>query len=193
MALSSRSLATIEQFKSYLDISDNDKDSLLETFVESASSTMIEYLGYDPHSQTYTDEVYTGDGTTRLYLRAIPITALTAVKQEDTAVDAATLAAMVIHDSYIEGKTYCFYTGYPDNYKITYVAGYSPTTAVGANVLAVMAIICCKIGALLYKEHGRTGILGVTAQSFDVGSKTYYETDLQNILRDLDSYVRSSV
>jgi len=174
-----------------LDISDNDKDSLLESFIEAASSMMIEYLGYDPHSQTYTDEQYTGDGTTRLYLRAIPITTLTSIKEEDVAVAAATITAMILKDTYIEGKTYIFNTGYPENYKITYVAGYATTTAAGANALGLMAIICCKAATIMYKEHGKTGLLGVSAQSFESGSKSFYETDIYKIFIDLAPYVRS--
>ena len=199
MSLSSRTLCTLEELKQYLGLSDNDKDMLLEKLIESSSNIIINYVGYDPHKRTYTDKLYSGDGTNRMYLVDIPIISVSAIKQEDVAMSAGDLSNIKIHDSYLEGRSYIWVHSYDDNYKLTYIAGYDPDSADAdkaadaKSVLAMFSWVAMRIAGLMYKETGPQGMLGVSSQSFDISSRTFYETQLTNYLHELDNYVRAPV
>jgi hypothetical protein len=199
MSLSSRSLCTLEELKQYLGISDVDKDMLLEKLVESASNIIINYVGYDPHKRTYTDKLYSGDGTNRLYLRDVPVVSVSVIKQEDVAMSAGDLANIKVHDTYLEGRSYIWVHSYDDNYKLTYIAGYdidnaNPDVAADAkSTLALFAWVNMRIAGLMYKESGPQGILGISSQSFDISARSFYDTQLTNYLAELDNYVRAPV
>jgi hypothetical protein len=199
MSLSSRALCTLEELKQFLGISDVDKDMLLEKLVESSSNIIENYVGYDPHYRTYTDRIYTGEGTTRMWLKDVPVITLTAVKLEGTAISAEELAKIILHDNYLEGQYYVFVRTWDDNYKLTYTAGYNPDdadpdrAADSKSTLALFAWVAMRIAGLMYKETGPQGILGVSSQSFDISARSFYDTQLTNYLHELDNYMRLPV
>jgi hypothetical protein len=176
--------------RGYIGIEDDHKDDLLEDLVEEASQRIIEYLGYDPHSQTYTDEKYDGDGSHELVTYARPVTSVVAVKLWDgsayTAIDSSDLAQMQVRNWYIDGVDYCFGTG-RSNYAVTYVAGYGDT-----EIAKRFRVACMKIAAMLEKESGKKGILGMQSQSFGDGSRSAYEDVIAKALDDLTPYRRLS-
>lgn len=188
MPLSSDALCSVVDLRGYIGLDDDHKDDLLEDFIEEASQRIIGRLGYDPHSQTYTDEVYDGDGTHELVTRARPITTLTAVKLWDgdayTAIDSDDLAQMQTRDWYIDGVDYVFAKG-RSNFALTYVAGYGDT-----EIAKRFRLHCMKIGALLEKESGKRGTLGMSTQAFGDGSRTTYEDGIEKVLDDLQPYRR---
>lgn len=185
--LSASALCTLEQSKEYLDVSDNDKDELLELTIEAASRIIREYVGYNPISSIYTDELYSGGSATRLNLKAIPITTLTDVKESDTSVGATQIAAFNLMDKYIEDENYVFARGL-HNYKISYTAGYDREEDEGLSALSVFALTTCRIAGLFYKEHGKTGILATTSLSFDTGARTFFDFTLDKYLAELDIF-----
>lgn len=189
MALSAQAFCTIRDLRDYVGVSDDHKDGLLESFIEDASHRIVNYLGYNPKSDTYS-ELYSGDGTYELVTRARPITSLVSVSLWDgdtyTAIDSSDVTQMQLRDWYIDGVDYKFEKG-SSNYRVSYVAGYSDTEC---NHRFRMA--CMRIAAILEKEAGKKGTLGVSSQTFGDGSRTMYEDVTQRVLDELHPYRRLS-
>lgn len=173
-----------------MDISDNDKDELIELIIQASSHIITEYIGYDPYSQTYTDQLYDGTGKTKFYLKAIPITTLTDVKMGGVSVGATQIAAFNLLEDHIQDSDYYLFDKGFNNYTLTYIAGWDPETDAGKSALSVLALTCIRIGGLFYKEHGKTGILATTSLSFDVGSRTFFDFTLDKYLTEVDSFRR---
>ena len=181
MALRSNALCTVNQVKDYADIKDEHKNDALELYINAASYMIDEYLGYDPETQTYTEEVYDGNGTKFLTLKARPITTLSAVVEDG---DTVTITDFVKRDWYIDGDDYVFVKG-NSNYKITYVAGYA-STAMPPSI----TLTCVKIASVMCKEDGRTGSLGTSSISHGDGSRSFLEQTYDSILESLSSFRR---
>ena len=181
MALRSNALCTVDQVKSYAGIEDNHKNESIELYINAASYMIDEYLGYDPETQTYTDQYYDGNGTKFLTLKARPITTLTTVLEDG---DTVTITDFVKRDWYIDGDDYVFVRG-NSNYKITYIAGYASTAMPPSITLA-----CVKIAAVMLKEDGRTGSLGTSSISHGDGSRTFLEQTYDSIFESISPYRR---
>lgn len=189
--LSAKALCSLGQLKWYLNILDDHKDEILADFIEDASQRIIESIGYDPRTQTYTDEVYDGPGDYQIVTRARPVTAITTIKEWDgdtwTAIDATDVAQMVDRDWYIDGHDYKFVSG-RSVYKVTYTAGLGDTVCERA-----FAVPCMKIAAWLDREAGVGGMLGISSMSTEGGgSRTIMEDAIGSILLDLSPYRRLS-
>ena len=178
MALRSNALCSIAQVKSYMGIDSSvpEKDLSIELYVNSASDIVDKYLGYDPKTQTYTQELHSGTGTKFLVTNARPITTITTILEDGTAV---TITNFINASWYIDGYDYTFVRGH-NNYKVTYVAGYAASAMPPSITLAAV-----KIAATMMKEDGRTGSLGTSSISHGDGSRTFldptYETTLETI------------
>lgn len=189
MALSSQAFCTVEELKTYLGIGDTHRSTFLEYAIEDASRRIVDYLGYNPQSDTYS-ELYSGDGTYELVTRARPITSLVSVSLWDgdtyTAIDSSDVTQMQLRDWYIDGVDYKFKKG-SSNYRVSYVAGYSDTECDHRFRMA-----CMRIAAIIEKESGKKGYLGVQSQSFGDGSRTMYEDVTVRVLDELQPYRRLS-
>ena len=181
MSLKSNALCTVAQVKSYAGIEDTHKDDSIELYIDAASAMIDEYLGYDPETQTYTDQYYDGNGTKFLTTRARPITSLTTVLEDG---DTVTITDFVTRDWYIDGDDYIFVRG-NSNYKITYVAGYA-----AADMPSAITLACVKIAVVMTKEDGRTGSLGTSSISHGDGSRTFMESTYESILETISTYRR---
>ena len=181
MSLRSNALCTVDHVKSFLGVEDDRKNESIELYVNAASDIIEEYLGYDANTQTYTEQVYDGNGTRLLITRARPITAITTLLCEGDTVDTDDF---INREWYIDGDDYVFVTG-NSNYKLTYTAGYSSSTMPAAIKLA-----CVKLAAVMAKEDGRTGSLGTSSISHGDGSRTFFETTYDTILNTIYSYKR---
>jgi len=190
MALSDDALCSIMDLRGYLGIEDDHKDDLLEDLIEDASRRIIDSIGYDPHGDTYSNQLYSGDGSHEMVVRDRPITSLVSVKLWDgsafTAIDSDDLAQMQLRDWYIDGVDYLFERG-RSTYQLTYVAGYGDT-----EIAKRFRVSCMKIAAMLEKESGKKGILGMQSQSFGDGSRSAYEDVIAKALDDLTPYRRLS-
>src|ERR1043166_3352114 len=60
------------------------QDALLNQLIPYATAGIIQYLGRDPRSQTYTADVYSGNGQRLLELRQRPVTAVSRVNIDPT-------------------------------------------------------------------------------------------------------------
>lgn len=188
MSLTAHALCTLDELKTYLGVGDTHKDSLLEPLIEDASRRIIDYIGYDPHSDTYTDELYSGDGTHELVTKARPITSIVAVKEwdGDTYDDIETddFNDMQNRTWYIDGVDFTFAKG-ASNYKVSYVAGWGDT-----DCDARFRLSCMRIAGWLAKESGKAGVLGIASQSQGEGSRTTYQDVMSDALGDLTVYRR---
>ena len=181
MALQSNALCTADQVKDYAGIEDTHKNDAVELYINAASDLIDEYLGYSPVSDTYSDEVYDGNGTKFLTTRSRPISSLTSVECEGDTVD---ITDFVNRSWYIDGYDYVFIRG-NSNYTVSYVAGYSAD-----DMPAAITLACVKIAALMIKEDGRTGSLGTSSISHGDGSRTFLEPGYDSILDTLSTYRR---
>lgn len=71
-------LTTLEYVKTAIGVSTSDKDAMLSLYLDAASEEIKRYLGLNIEQGTYT-EYHTGNLTTRLALRQIPVTTLSGV------------------------------------------------------------------------------------------------------------------
>jgi hypothetical protein len=80
MALDPGVWVTLADLKEHLDIdvSDTTKDSLLTNKLNSAWKNIVNYLGQDLTSQTYTED-YDGDGSNTVLLNQFPVISITSV------------------------------------------------------------------------------------------------------------------
>jgi len=189
VSLSSNALTTLAKLQQYLDYGDTGDTgtaSLWEDFIEDASDRVRSYLGYDPFGDTESDELYDGNGMTRLPIRKRPITALSGIKLDDTSIDVSTFE---IRDWYIDGLTYRFIEG-NSNYKVSYTHGYGDT--LGAIPYAIQ-LAALKLAALDVLESGKKGYLGISSvTSSGGGSKTYVDKDADKVLEKIEVYRRET-
>lgn len=188
MSLSAEAFCTLAELKDYIGIGDTHRSGFLEEAIEDASRRIIERLGYNPHSDTYSDELYSGDGSHELVVRHRPITSLTDVELWDgdtyADIDSTDLAQMQLRDWYVDGVDYVFEQG-RSNYSVSYVAGWSDTECDKR-----FRLTCMRIAGVLQKESGKAGHLGMASQSFGDGSRTTYEDAIDGFLEDLQPYRR---
>jgi hypothetical protein len=100
------------------------------TLINIASDRIKSYIGFDLVQTTYTDEVYSGNGRFKLFLRKYPIITVTAVKVWDTYNNVLD-ETLTVNEDYMlflsEGYLFMrggWYKGV-SNFKITYSAGYA--------------------------------------------------------------------
>lgn len=131
------SLVTLANYKAYLKIGDTSQDTNLTVLQSAVEKRIKNFLNRDLESATYTDEYYTGKGTNKMVLRQYPITSVTTIKRYDGISGSSevwtTLVALTDYDRLVLDTEACyinldngqFESGVDNNYKITYVAGYS--------------------------------------------------------------------
>ncbi|MHA1661873.1 MAG: hypothetical protein ACTSWQ_00935 [Candidatus Thorarchaeota archaeon] len=174
MSLAINSLCSIPEFRSFVSLKDDRQDVELESYIEGASDSIRQYVGFDPVSATYTEEKLSGDGTDYLMLKHRPITAVTEIQVEDEAID--------ITDLKYSGSALYLPGAFPlgfANIKVSYTAGYS-------DLPALFKTTALRISAFLYKE--RDGRIGISSVSDDGGSRTVYEKTVLNYLEELHPY-----
>lgn len=71
-------LTTLEYVKTAIGVSTSDKDAMLSLYLDAASEEIKRYLGLNIEQAVYT-EYYSGNNTTRLALRNIPVSTLTSI------------------------------------------------------------------------------------------------------------------
>lgn len=152
-------IVTVDEFKLYAKKISGDSalEDLYEVFVNSAEAVVTDFLGYDPTSQTYTNETHYGDGRSYVCLKARPISALSAFSVDGVAEDV--LDYTIDDDRIIRIDGTEFYPG--ATLSVSYTAGYS-------TVPDLIKQTVLRIAALLSVEAGEN--IGVTSQSFDGGN-----------------------
>lgn len=132
MATIDNALTTVARYKSFAEITGSSKDALISMLIIGVSGEVERWCKRKFKRQTYTNEVYDGTGTDKLYLKNSPIIAgqtLTLQKRTDDTfnqggwetVDSEEYfvdheaGRLVMVTQFIEGK---------QNYRVTYTAGY---------------------------------------------------------------------
>lgn len=185
---------------------DNELKLLLEAVTEYVHTTAC---GRVLESATYTDELYSGDGSNSLYLNEWPVTTLSAVKIWDgsaytaeTVGYFATIDGMRLHYPALGQEANATYGRFPlgvNNIKVTYTAGYATTNWDSAAITASFAVprgleyAVCKIAALWWqdrKDGGRLGLRSATKGSEGLITEMFVAGLPADIERQLAQYRR---
>lgn len=127
-------LTTVANFKTFIGDSSSTNDTVYGNIIDSVSAFVENYCNRTFDSTTYTNEVYDGTGTIYLRLKNYPITTFTRLQERarwDNTDDWETISSQNYYYDTNEGvitKTSNFSMG-KQNYRVTYVAGYSTIPA----------------------------------------------------------------
>ena len=87
MPLKNNALTTLAAVKSYLKITSDTDNSLLEDLINASSNAIERYCERTFKEQLFTDEEYDGNGLNGLYLRQYPVKSITSVTVEGTSLN----------------------------------------------------------------------------------------------------------
>lgn len=176
MTLGSTALCTLANLKARLGITDSSSDTLLETLINVASSSIVGYLGRKLHYEEDIEEYVPSYGTARLHVSRGPIWSIDSIAYEGSTI-AATSYEVRGRDRY-SGAIFSP-TGWPStamrrggtiaqdampgterlSHLVTYTAGYntpSQTPTVGVDALPVDISEACILAATaLYARIGQ--------------------------------------
>jgi len=102
--LNSNALTSIENFKDYINYSDDDKDPIFERLINSASDFLARYWNRTLPATTYTLERYDGGGE-KLFLRNFPVTAITQVSQGELGIIRIKYTSTTAYNAYVSVST----------------------------------------------------------------------------------------
>jgi len=205
-------LARLSLVKSLLNESGTSFDNDLKLVIESVSEFVESYCRRELESQTFSNEYYTGDGSHELWLDNYPVTSVTSVAiwdGDDSYDTESSDYYELIDDRYLyypklgeeDNATWAnWYSGIPNNIKVTYVAGYDTSdwdTAALTDSFGVPAdleMAVAKLAVLSFKDSRKDhALLGVSAKSYGVESITVdtFEKGIpDDVLNVLNSYRR---
>lgn len=154
-------------------------DTSPANYCTAAEEMIANYLGYSPESKSYTS-VVRADGGALLELEAWPITAITSITEDGTALEASAVE--------VEKRNYiCF----ADNsvfkkgakYTVTYTAGY-------ATVPEVIRQVALQIAALFWESAG--GNLAVSSTSYESsGTRVFNNFQADRFLKQIQNYKKA--
>lgn len=137
MAVDANALTSLVNVRAYLQFpaTDTSKDTLLENLINRASAAIESDCGREFKTRTQTETHYLDEATRRLMVKQFPITAITSITDDGTALTADELADCENRETYIkldterEGKV-----------DVVYTAGYAtiPADLEQACILLVM-------------------------------------------------------
>ena len=171
---------------------EEDKDPLLQQIINSANKGVESYCHRIFDEATLVDEEYDGTDSTILYLKRIPITAVSAVKY-----GYPTTIALVTVDSswygfgadyiYTDGRSGLIFELRPKYWKISFTGGYKQT-----QMPSDLILVTCELADLVYKDQ--QGRLGVTTRSMGGEVVESFIRQLSPMSQTLlDSYKRIAV
>jgi hypothetical protein len=174
VALSSAALVTLAQLKSFLGVSATNRDTPLELSIDAASAKIIKYLGYDPSTQTYSEEYHEGNGTDYLWTNARPITAVSAITVDDSSLSTDSFTART---NWIDLEGYC--PGIGSEVLVSYTAGYT-------TIPYDIQIACLQIAAHMERQQEATGLNGLSSRSTGDSSRSVQDGFVDEVLVSLD-------
>ena len=175
-------IITTAQYKAYAGITDSNSDTILGKFCDGVTSFINQYCNRNFLHQTY--DVYL-NGNDNYYLRNLqrPITEVTAITIDDTALDLTEEAADDNYYWWAEGKIY-YGGGFSEgikNVRLQYKAGYTtmPEDLIEAAYLIISA---------MWEKQGKTTALSEgTPSGF---SKSFTELEIPQLAKEiLDRYM----
>lgn len=142
ITLNSNAICTLETAQIYLANTSDAADDLYSLGINVISSMFDQYCGYQLISQTYTDYKLNGTGDWRLWLPALNVTALTAVKYRQSYTTYAELEATLYELDTQSKMCILGLEGYKwamgeRNYSATFIAGWTQAAMPGAIIRAL--------------------------------------------------------
>ena len=182
-------MITLTELKTYLNITDNSKDTFLQSCIDSSVNEIEDYLNRKLSPDTYV-EYLDGNNKSMIYLRNKPINSITSIECFDeydtyedlfTGSDTASNSVQIITDDNLIKllKGYFFYNGCK-NFKITYTAGYSTTPDDIKSVLLELASLKYYNSPL--SGHARLGKASDNINSATGESTTYKDPNWKTVL-----------
>ncbi len=189
--LRSNALTTVARLASFLGIatpaSGSTKETQLILQINALTSFVHNYLGYDPQSQTYTNEEMDSNGGESLLLGAFPVTAFTSLSVRSSAENEDDWDTVDSEDYHVDNDTGILYgsgrrrfLGGRKLYRATYTAGFvfdNTSTFLGDTDGADIELAAWMLGAEVYNRgKGGGGI-----QSESIGDyRVVYKSAMMN-------------
>ena len=157
-------------------------ETLLQSYCDSAEQIIEKYLGYSPELKTY-ETSERGIGSRYFALEAKPVTAVSAVSADGTAIDLTQIKI-------IKGLNYIAFDDESEflrgvKYSVSYTAGYE-------TVPSQIVTVGLQIASLLWESAG--GNLAVTSTSYgDMGGRTFQSFKPDRFLDQIAEYKLSKV
>lgn len=139
-------LTELADVKAFMGLTDTSQDAQITAAIPASTLMIKKYLGYDILTNTYTNEVYDGNGSNVLPLRSFPITAISTLYLTDISVTSPIASTTVLStvsgywndDKFIYLRGYTFCMG-KQNVVVSYTAGYAEPPA-DVNMAANMIV-----------------------------------------------------
>lgn len=186
MPLVSYALATLGNAKTFLGITNSDKDEVLEMLINQATDYLETKCGRRFASTTYTEQEYDGNGTVELKLQQFPVITFTTLQKNRATDNSDDWETVDTDDYWVENetgiitKTSKFYKG-KFNYRATYTAGY-------ATIPYDLQYACLTI---VSETLNRRSAMGIKAESLGDHSITFESLYQSNaVLKDIVSNYR---
>jgi uncharacterized phiE125 gp8 family phage protein len=191
----SYAIITLSELKEAIGLSTTADDAMLNGMINRATDMIETYCKRRFISTTYTDEVYSGDGSNSLLLRNYPITALTSLQSRGGLFDSPAwdsvetdLFSLNQAGGLDKGVIYMaapFVQG-DLNFRVTYTAGYANQAAIPHDLREA----CIEIASFLYGRRKATpgmksetlGRYGYTMETVTPGMSTIDRLGLKDIL-----------
>lgn len=186
MPLVSYALATLGNAKTFLGITNSDKDEVLEMLINQATDYLETKCGRRFASTTYTEQEYDGNGTVEMKLQQFPVITFTTLQRNRATDNSDDWETVDTDDYWVENetgiitKTSKFYKG-KFNYRATYAAGY-------ATIPYDLQYACLTI---VSETLNRRSAMGIKSESLGDHSLTFESLYQSNaVLKDIVSNYR---
>lgn len=156
-----KSLITKDQLRAYTGNYEEDTESLFDTVIDSASSIVIDYLGFNPYLRDY-EEFYSGIGDSKLYLGVRNIETVNALYINNIEEDLNDYAFREDYIYNIHGKK--VFTQGVNNVRVRFFAGLR-------RIPDLVVLSTLRIAALMLQEFNSN--IGISSKSFADQSRTF--------------------
>lgn len=129
MGLLTSALTTVQRFKDFREINDNNEDTLIERLINATTAYVQRYCGRTFLLTTYTNQEYDGDGSRILRLRNYPVTTVTSLERRGSAMNTNTWSTISDDFYFIQTENGLIKANFNfvrlvKAYRVTYSAGY---------------------------------------------------------------------
>lgn len=184
-------MITLTELKTYLNITDSNKDSLLQSCIDASVKEIEDYCNRKLSSGTYT-EYLNGNGRTEIYLRNYPINEVTSILYytdydgyDDIFItgDTPENSVLIIEQTNCIKllKCYYFFKGCK-NIKITYTAGFDTDDAPEDIKSVLLELSSIKYYNSPVSGHARLGKASDNVNSATGESTTFKDPDWKTVL-----------
>lgn len=184
-------MITLQEIKTYLNITDNTKDAFLQTCITASVNELEDYCKRKLTSDTYT-EYLDGNDRTEIYLRNTPLQSITSISVYNnydsyddifTTGDTASNSTVILADtnSIKLIKGYYFFKGCK-NIKVVYLSGYDTDTAPEDIKSVLKELTTVKFYNSPLSGHARLGKASDNINSATGESTTYKDPNWKTVL-----------